>query len=164
MQELEWPRMPYEAALSVGVTLTVLDANPFAPAIRAGARAVVPPRVSKVILTSFDRHCERTPEAAGSPPGDFDLPELDVSDQRYSERIKGEVAVRWGHVDSIEPRRCGTPLHPRCGRDARLRTPHRRVHGHVTSNDGGFLTNRSNSMTWLSCSTGWRNGRSGLIS
>ena len=34
-------RMTYEAALPLGVTLTVLDANPLSPAIRAGAQAVV---------------------------------------------------------------------------------------------------------------------------
>lgn len=34
-------RMTYEAALPLGITLTVLDANPLSPAIRAGAQAVV---------------------------------------------------------------------------------------------------------------------------
>lgn len=34
-------RMTYAAALPLGITLTVLDANPLAPAIRAGAQAVV---------------------------------------------------------------------------------------------------------------------------
>ena len=34
-------RMTYEAALPLGITLTVLDAHPLAPAIRAGAQVVV---------------------------------------------------------------------------------------------------------------------------
>ena len=55
----------------------------------------------EVILTSFDRDWERTAAAAETLPGDIDLLELDVTDQAHLERITGELAERWGHVDGI---------------------------------------------------------------
>jgi enoyl ACP reductase len=64
---------------------------------------------AELVLTSFDRACSITKRTARGLPGSPDVLELDVRKPEDFERLRRDIAERWGRVDGVVHAIAGAP-------------------------------------------------------